>query len=304
MTYIGSRPSTRSGIWLPETVRRRVAANDWRDPIVATIFAWGGGGGGYGSPSGGGAGGAARGQLELISGQSYLVIVGSGGQSMGANSSPGTQGFGGGGLAPAIGFAGQGGGYSGLFLGSTRSQSTAILIAGGGGGAGAGSSGGGGGGTTGQDGSGPYAGAAGTQSSGGAGGYFQGGSTNGTILQGGRSGATGDSGGGGGGGGGYWGGGSGWNGDSPAGNSGGGGGSSYTHPSLITSGVLTGANGTTPGDSSNSLRSGAGESGTSGRVVIRYPGVTTLASGGTVSNDGSFTYHTFGTAGEFTFALI
>lgn len=34
MTYIGAKPSSgRSGIWLPEAVRRRVGAGQWKDPL-------------------------------------------------------------------------------------------------------------------------------------------------------------------------------------------------------------------------------------------------------------------------------
>jgi len=112
------------------------------------------------------------------------------------------------------------------------------------------------------------------------------GAGSGSALQGGNPGTAGDSGGGGGGGGGYWGGGAGYNGDSPAGNSGAGGGSGYYNSSYVSSAVLTAGSGTTPGDSSNPLRSSAGEGGTvgqnggSGIVIVSY----TVPPGGAPQN--------------------
>jgi hypothetical protein len=35
-------------------------------------------------------------------------------------------------------------------------------------------------------------------------------------------------------------------------------------------------------------------------VIIRYLGTTTRGSGGTVTNDGTYTYHTFNSTGTFT----
>jgi hypothetical protein len=35
-------------------------------------------------------------------------------------------------------------------------------------------------------------------------------------------------------------------------------------------------------------------------VKIAYQGVTTLATGGTITNDGTYTYHTFTSSGTFT----
>jgi hypothetical protein len=64
--------------------------------------------------------------------------------------------------------------------------------------------------------------------------------------------------------------------------------------------------GTTPGNSGDSLRSGAGTGGTGsgggngGRLVVRYLGTTVRASGGTITNDGTFTYHTFTSSGTFS----
>jgi len=270
------------------------------DVYSVEMYAWGGGGGGIGT---GGGGGAAYGVYAMPIGTAHAVVVGGGGTSQGPNTNPGSTVPGGGGLAPTIGFAGQGGGYSGIFTTSAL-QANALLIAGGGGGSGYSAAGGAGGGTTGADGAGSNVGAGGTQSAGGLGGNAQGGATDGSALQGGTSGSTGDQGGGGGGGGGDWGGGSGWNGDSPAGNSGGGGGSGYFKSGTVTSAVLTAGSGSTPGDSSNALRGTYGNGGSSGSgnqgvFIIRYTG-SQRGTGGTVTSSGGYTYHTFTTAGTYT----
>jgi hypothetical protein len=95
------------------------------------LYAWaGGGGGGTFSGSPGGGGGAAYGMYNITPSSTYSIIVGSGGTSHGPSTGPGTAGSGGGGLAAAVGFSGQGGGYSGIFRTSV-SQANAILIAGG-----------------------------------------------------------------------------------------------------------------------------------------------------------------------------
>jgi hypothetical protein len=69
---------------------------------------------------------------------------------------------------------------------------------------------------------------------------------------------------------------------------------------------LTAGSGTTPGDSANSFRGGAGNGGAAGNnngaagiVVIRYLG-TQRGTGGTVTSSGGYTVHTFTTAGTFT----
>jgi len=147
----------------------------------------------------------------------------------------------------------RGGGYAGLFTGTSASQSNALMIAGGAGGTGFGhgsSPGGTGGGQSGSGGTsssdtqiGSTGGGAGTQSSGGNGGGA--GGSAGSGLQGGRGGdgqqnGYPNAGGGGGGGGGWYGGGGGGggndNGNSTRNASGGGGGSGYIH-STIVSGV-------------------------------------------------------------------
>ena len=277
--------------------------------VTATIYAWGGGGGGGQASGTGGGGGAATGTINLNTFTSGVIVVGGGGTYQVGNSGTGSAVAGGGGLAPTLGYAGQGGGYTGLFV-TSASQANAVLIAGGGGGSGYGAGGGGGGGSTGQDGFGSNAGGGATQSAGGAGGYGQGGATNGSALQGGQSGSTGDAGGGGGGGGGYWGGGSGWNGDSPSGNSGGGGGSGYVNATYVSSGVLTAGSGQTPGDSSNALRGSYGNggnlngNGTQGVFILRYPDSAPALSSTTgspsVSVSGGFRTYTWTSAGSFT----
>ena len=268
--------------------------------LTVTVFAWGGGGAGGWSAGSGGGGGAATGTFNALGTTSYAVVVGGGGSSQAPNAGAGSAVPGGGGLAGNLGFGGQGGGYTGIFL-NASSQSNAYLIAGGGGGAAfEGSAGGAGGGTNG------VAGGSGAEAGGGGGTQSAGGtsvSQTGSALQGGSAGSQSDGGGSGGGGGGYWGGGAGAN-SNPG--SAGGGGSGYFNPSFVTGATLTAGSGTTPGDSSNPLRGGAGGggtntgSGTVGRLVIRYSGTTTRATGGTITNDGTFTYHTFTSAGTFT----
>ncbi|MDD4082173.1 MAG: LamG domain-containing protein, partial [Sphaerochaetaceae bacterium] len=243
--------------------------------------AGGGGGQGCGSTGSGGGGGYSTADIVVTQGQTYSIVVGRGGSSLPASTNPGNTVYGGGGLAPAIGFAGQGGGLSGIFLSGetvtydSSGQSRAIIIAGGGGGGGCQNyAGGAGGGETAQDGAGPETqyGHGATQLAGGISAYSDGASPAGSEMQGASSGSTGDSGGAGGGGGGYFGGSCGWNGDTPLGNSGGGGGSGYVPEGGTT---LTGSN-EVPANSSDSDRGTAGEggayanSGNSGRVVIKF----------------------------------
>lgn len=276
--------------------------------VTATLFAWGGGGGGgwnYGNGGTGGAGGAATGTINLVSFNSGFIVIGGGGQAIRNDVYSQSRPTGGGGLAGAYGYGGQGGGYTGLFIGSAT-QASAVLIAGGGGGGGWGASnyqGGGGGGTNGQAGS-PVTrnGGGGTQSAGGSNSTGTGTSEVGQPLRGGD--VLYAEYGGGGGGGGYWGGGG-------AAETGGGGGSGYINTTYVSSGVLTGASGSTPGDSANPLRgsyavpgSGTGN-GTQGVFIMRYPDTAPALSSttGTVSVtvSGGFRTYTWTTAGTFTF---
>jgi hypothetical protein len=268
------------------------------------FYAWGGGGGGGGggsspAPAGGG-GGAANGYMNLTPGQTLTAFVGGGGTFQNAGAGRGTAAVGGGGLTGTAGYGGGGGGYSGIFV-TSITQGACLLLAGGGGGAGwdgsvqAGGAGGGSSGVSGGGGGTP--GGGGTQSAGGssisgAGSALQGGTAN-----------DGDGGGGGGGGGGYYGGGAGTN-TNPG--SGGGGGSGFINSAIVSTGTLTAGSGTTPGDSSNTLRGsyGAGGNssvnGTQGVVVIAYLG-TQRGTGGTVTSSGGYTYHTFTSTGSNTY---
>ena len=40
--------------------------------------------------------------------------------------------------------------------------------------------------------------------------------------------------------------------------------------------------------------------GSQGVVIVAYLGTTTKATGGTITNDGTYTYHTFTSSGTFT----
>lgn len=275
-----------------------------------TVKMWGAGAGGGGGGNGGaGAAGGGGGYIEatynVTPGESLNVYVGGGGEG-GLYHSGGSDAGGGGG----------GGGYSSLY----RSSTPLAIAAGGGGGGGArvsraGGAGGAGGGTSGVAGTGiGYAngGGGGTQSNGGSGGANSSGNDgeNGSSLTGGAGadGRTNDGGdgsgvsggqasggdggqpninttraGGGGGGAGYYGGGGGaaTRSNSSDAGGGGGGGSSYTD-SGASSVTNSAGSGSTPGNSSDSYRNGAGnggsggasrgngDTGSNGLVVITY----------------------------------
>lgn len=218
------------------------------------VQAWGAGGGSGSTnnsyaDSDGGAGGYAEGTIPSTgSTRQYKVVVGSGG---GARSTDGvctgTSGlYGGPGAGSNSLGAGDGGGYSGIFLTSVA-HANSILIAGGGGGAGTNAAtykGGVGGGLTGgsgQDGS----ATGGTQSAGGTSSYG-----NGSALQGGiTSNYVG-------GGGGYYGGaGSNWS------DGGGGGGSSYLDASLQNASTQSGSGRTSGGSTKPRYYASAGQGG-------------------------------------------
>ncbi len=256
-----------------------------------TVKVWGPGGGGGGGGSGasggnGGGGGYVTAVIPVTPGEPLDIYVGGGG--------------GGGNNTTTTGSGGGGGGISSIYRGSTP----LVIAAGGGGGGGArsartGADGGAGGGTTGVIGDTEYnnngdGGGPGTQSSGGSGG--QGGNnsgTSGSSLTGGlgadgRSASSGADGGGGfggligggngglgnvnatraaggGGGAGYYGGGGGGATSSTTNSSGGGGGggSSYTAGGL-SSVTNSAGSGTSPGNASDPIRSGAGDGGGGG----------------------------------------
>ncbi|MEO6109588.1 MAG: hypothetical protein ABIP50_01075 [Candidatus Saccharimonadales bacterium] len=256
-----------------------------------TIKLWGGGGGGGGGArtgaagGGGGGGGFTQSTISVTPGETLNVYVGGGGGGGGYNAGGNDAGGGGG-----------GGGFSSIYRGSTA----LALAAAGGGGGGArnalnGPNGGAGGGTSGVAGSsaGASGGGGGTSSSGGSGGT--GGNNNGSAgssLAGGdgadgrssngvngsgasgglASGGNGGSpnvnttrAGGGGGGAGYFGGGGGAGSTSSnvQAGGGGGGGSSYTVSGSTGVSNTTGS-GSTPGNSGDAARNGAGDGGAGG----------------------------------------
>lgn len=217
-------------------------------------------------------GGYADGTISASLGNTYTVKLNTGGGSCGT-------GYGGSGCWP-------GGGYAGIFNGTSVNQGNALLIAGGAGGGGAnngqgcnrrGGNGGGSSGTSGEtcDSSeiGSTGGGGGSQGGGGGGGNA--GGQSGGGLQGGRGGdgQTGPGGpnasGGGGGGGGYFGGGGGGGGNDfgngTRDSSGGGGGSGFVSGSVINGVTSTFAN------SSDPNRGGAGSANSNSRIVLEMP---------------------------------
>jgi len=198
-----------------------------------------------------GAGAFSEGVITFIAGTTYRLGVG---QGRGAQSA----------------FNGAGGGWSGVLI---DAPSTAILIAAGGGANGwsgdiKGGAGGWPNGTAGDNDPNTNfsnGGSGGGQSSGGSGGGASGtfaqSGTSGTSLQGGGGGYAG-----GGGGGGYFGGGGG--GGADVNGAGGGGGSSYFNPALVIAQSMLSGSGTTPGNSSDADRAGAGVS-FSGRLILK-----------------------------------
>ena len=207
-------------------------------PASIQVFVWGGAGGkGQGDNPGGG-GSKVTATIDVVSGQDYLFTVGEGG-AFTSGASPDQPGFNGGGaVGPGNYSVGQGGGYSGVFLGTSKTQPAAIVIAGGGGGGGyrvpTGAAGGSGGFPAGESGE-NNPGSGGTQSAGGSGG-----GDSGYALNGGKGAAN--TSGGGGGGGGYFGG-SGGAGSSSNNGTGAGGGSSYQNPTYVPTFAATTPNG-------------------------------------------------------------
>lgn len=252
-------------------------------PSQFIVELWGAGGGG-GTPGGwsfgadGGGGGYSYGEIRgLTIGTNIILQVGEGGLINGTRLS-----FGGGGQATRTGsdnrYGSNGGGYTGIFLGSVT-QANALMIAGGGGGggssrAGTGNVGGAGGGSIGQDGVSPYDGKTnfrgygGTQVAGGQN-SADGSSYTARALEGGTAAINGY---GGAGGGGYFGGSAGGY-SEPNTMGGGGGGSGYLNPTYIFNGQNT----------QGTLRSPAGQGSTG------YPGGTT-SFGGTPSVAGGNGY--------------
>lgn len=218
----------------------------------------------------GGGGGNTNGTIAFTSGSTYIFQVGEGGARSSTPISGATWKAGG---IPASGSNGgtEGGGYSGIFS-SSVSQANALLIAGGGGG---GSDlsyslhGGAGGGASGQDGyENNQGGRGGTQSAGGNPSLYNN-ATGGSALTGGVAGQDAHSTLGGGGGG-YYGGGGGNVG-------GGGGGSGYFNPSSpVSNGSTAVGSSSTPANSSDALRSGAGDGGSSTQGSTGADGIIVL----------------------------
>lgn len=236
------------------------------------VVAGGGGGGGStgASAGGGGAGGLLQNTVKVPKNSSFSVTVGGGGSAVGGH------GFGGDGTNSVFStFTAIGGGGGGAGGNSGR--------AGGSGGGGGTNSGGGGAGTSGQGFAGGTAETGGNFRGGGGGGASQVGG-NGTSGGNGGNGVNwqslGTSFAGGGGGGAF-------SGSAGSGGAGGGG-----------AGNGGGASTNTGGGGGGSRLSGSGPGG-SGIVKIRYSG-TPVATGGTITQAGGFTFHTFTSSGTFT----
>ena len=246
---------------------------------AVAIEMWGAGGGngnisGWSGGGNAGAGGYASGTVTVTPGAAYTIVVGQAGQ---ANND--TRKYGGGGRAHNTWGPGSGGGLSGFFQGSgtvfsssepqSGTHARSLLIAGGGGGGGANrapgtTNGGAGGGSSGQSGNSynsSFRGQPGTQNAGGSGSPAQGGSE---LRGGDGNGAYGA-----GGGGGYYGGGAGAY-QEPYDMGGGGGGSAYARPATVNSATLTAGSDTTPGNSGDADRAGAGSVQANGIVILRY----------------------------------
>lgn len=211
--------------------------------VLAKI--WAGGGAGDGSASTGVAGGAGfAGALIPVAGGEKLTVRVAGGGAFGGGINGGGSGS---------GSRACGGGYSGLFRGTSP-----LLIAGGGGGSRLNGNGGPGGGTTGGSGGGTNVGTGGTQNAGGTGG------ANGAYLRG----ASGQAGGGGG----YYGGGAP---TASGGSQAGGGGSSFIAAAGNLYAVTEGGTADTPGRSTdddypsyNACRGGTIGDGVHGHMIL------------------------------------
>ena len=211
----------------------------------------------------GGGGGHTTADVILNDGWEYTIQVGEGGDRN-WQGGPATTTYIAGGLRTSWGT--EGGGYTGLFetnSGASPHQSNALLMAGGGGGGGdanydGSGAGAGGGASGGNAGGGAQSGYGGTQSAGGAASVYND-CVAGSALYGGGGFSV------------YWytyssmgGGGGGYFGGGGGNVGGGGGGSGYidTSDSDITNEVTTAGSFSTPGDSGNSRRNGAGQGGT------------------------------------------
>lgn len=292
-SIIGNRPvplgKSSTGVTLSIKDQQIFNAPFYTISVLAIGGGGGGGGGDGGTPgAAGGNGGIVYGNVSVYAGQTFTVQVGGGGYNSDALITGGGS-YGARGASGTSGSGGYGGGWSGVYIGGTY-----YFVAGGGAGGG-GAAEGSANDVTSPGGGNQPSGANGTLFSGGSGAQYQG-----------------DGGGGGGGGGGYYGGAGQTN--LSGGQASGGG--NYTHPSLVSGGTKT--NGT-DGPIGTGVGGGiaapynsvtfTGYNGTSGRggssgvtgtinndgvVIIRYPGGP-RGTGGNITQDATYTYHTFNT---------
>jgi hypothetical protein len=242
---------------------------------VDYLIVAGGGGGGSDAGGGGGAGGYQNGTLDVGIGNDYPIVIGGGGSGY----SSGARG-GNGGLSSALSISSVGGGGGG-------GNSSANGATGGSGGGGAQKNGASAG--SGTDGQG-YAGKSGAAVGYGGGGGGASSTPSNATGGNGKTWLNGSCYSGGGGGGSY----TEWGSLAGSGQCGGGSGANSAHASgsNASSSTGSGGGGGASGDSS-------GGNGGSGIVIIRYAG-TSRATGGTISESGGYTYHTFTSSGTFS----
>jgi prepilin-type N-terminal cleavage/methylation domain-containing protein len=261
-------------------------------PDVNYIIVAGGGGGGRtlwyaGGGGGGGAGGVLTGTRTTTAG-SYAIVVGAGGAAGATEGANGSQG----GSSSAFGFTATGGGRGGAGVGGTGGSG------GGGGNTGASGTVAGGSGTSGQGNAGGYGIGAedyAVKGAGGGGGASAGGTFSNAVSYRSGHGGTGiqwlnGSWYAGGGSGGHWGGvGTSGNGGSGIGGKGG----INNGPVHATAPVANTGSGGGGGCGGATASAGA-----AGVVIIRYQG-SPMATGGTITSSGGYTYHTFTASGTF-----
>jgi len=259
--------------------------------IVDYLIVGGGGAGGSGHAGGGGAGGYISGSsLTVYKGTSYPAVVGAGGTGATYNSSAPSVGS----NTSIFGYTAIRGGYGGGQNQPGIAKDGTSGGSGGGGGNTTSGAGDGGAGTPGQGFPGGIGSGGNSWSGAGGGGASAAGSNNPNSSTGGAGGAgiewinsVAYAGGGGGGGG------------SPADDTGGAGGFGGGGPG-VAGGSRTATSGTTNrGGGGGGSRDGPAGNGGSGVIIVRYPGTTERASGGTITTSGGYTYHTFTGSGTF-----
>jgi hypothetical protein len=279
-------------------------------PFTVAYLVVAGGGGVTGNMGGGGAGGVTAGDL-IMTDSSYTITVGAGGSNQstggngnGANSSIVPVGGGtsvvavGGGAGGGTNFAGQPGGSGGGYWNVTGPATTGVPGQGNGGGnffnGNWGNAGGGGGGASGTGGpafgGGPAPSTFDFYGGGGGSGYTW--PRNSVVYGGGGGGAAIEIQG------------SGVAIAGSGGSGGGGDGGRYDPPSFVSTPLGYGTDGQQnrgggAGGKTGSDLTGA-KSGGSGIVIITYAGLTAVATGGTITQAGGNTFHTFTSSGTFT----